>query len=70
MELKLIAPPRTSREAPRLEIVEENRFFRWQRLHFPDREWPRIIEFRFDAAGTVVAVAHLQRGDHQRLLRA
>ena len=61
IDLKLIAPPRASHEPPRLELVEENRFFRWQRLHFPDREWPRVIEFRFDTAGTVVAVAHLQR---------
>jgi hypothetical protein len=61
MDLKFIAPPRASREQPRMETVEENRFFRWQRLHFPDRQWPRIIEFRFDTVGTVVAVGHLQR---------
>ncbi len=61
VELKLIAPPRTSGEPPRLETVEENRFYRWQRIHFPDREWPRMVEFRFDAAGAVVAVAHWQR---------
>ncbi len=70
MDLKLIAPPRTSREAPRLETVEENGFFRWQRLHFADGEWPRIIEFRFDTLGTVVAVAAFAAGNHQRLLRA
>jgi hypothetical protein len=62
MELKFIAPPRTTHEPPRVETVEENRSYRWQRLHFADREWPRIIEFRLDAAGTVVAVGHLQRG--------
>ncbi len=62
VELKLIAPSRTANEAPRLEIVEENQCFRWQRFHLPDPEWPRVIEFRFDAAGGVVAVAHLQRG--------
>ena len=62
MELKLIAPPRTSSEAPRLEIVETNQFVRWQRLHFPDPEWPRVIESRMDSAGGVVLVAHLQRG--------
>jgi hypothetical protein len=62
MDLKFIAPPRASRERPSVETVEESRFYRWQRIHFPDREWPRMIEFRFDAAGTVVAVAHLQRG--------
>jgi len=62
MDLKFIAPRRGSREPARLESVEENHFFRWQRLHFPDAEWPRIIEFRFDTAGAVVAVGHLQRG--------
>ena len=62
MDLKLIAPPRTSSEAPRLELVETNQFFRWQRLHFPDPQWPRVIESRLDSAGGVVLVAHVQRG--------
>ena len=61
MDLKFLAPARTSAEPPRVETVEENRFYRWQRLHFGDRDWPRIIEFRFDTLGTVVAVGHLQR---------
>ena len=61
--LQLLAPPRTSREPPRLELVEENRFFRWQRLHLPDPDWPRVIEFRLDGAGGAVAVAHLQRAN-------
>ncbi len=61
LALKFIAPPRASREPPSVETVEESRFYRWQRIHFPDREWPRVIEFRFDSLGTVVAVAHLQR---------
>ena len=69
-ELKLIAPPRTSSEAPRLEVVETNQFFRWQRLHFPDPEWPRVIESRLDSAGGVVLVAHVQRGSTERRLRA
>ena len=62
MELKLIAPPRTSIEPPRLEVVETNQFFRWERFHFPDPQWPRVIESRLDSAGGVVLVAHLQRG--------
>ncbi len=57
------APPRKSHESPRLERVEENRFYHWQRLHFPDADWPRVIEFRLDAAGGAVVVAHLQRGN-------
>jgi len=63
MNLKLIAPRRTSSEPPRLEIVEENRFYRWQRIHLADPQWPRVIEFRIDTLGSVVAVAHLQRAD-------
>ncbi len=63
VELKLIAPARIASEPPRLEIVEENSFFRWQRLHLSDPQWPRMIEFRMDAAGGVAVVAHLQRGN-------
>ncbi len=61
VDLRLLAPPRTSTNAPRLEIVEQNQFFRWQRLHLDDPQWPRVIELRMDALGGVVAVAHLQR---------
>jgi hypothetical protein len=61
-DLKLIAPPRTSSEAPLVETIEENQFFRWQRLRFSDPQWPRVIESRLDSAGGVVLVAHLQRG--------
>jgi hypothetical protein len=62
MHLNLIVPPKTSSEPPQLEIVETNQFFRWQRLHFPDPQWPRVIESRLDSAGGVVLVAHVQRG--------
>jgi hypothetical protein len=58
--LRFIAPPGISRDPPRLELVEANRFYRWQRLHLPDPDWPRVLEFRLDAVGSVV-VAHLQR---------
>jgi hypothetical protein len=61
VELSLLAPARTSTEAPRLEVVEDNEAYRWQRWHFPDPQWPRIIELRCDALGGVVLVAHLQR---------
>lgn len=60
-ELRFMAPPRTSQVPPRLEVVEDNRFYRWLRVHLPDPAWPRVVEFRFDAAGGVVAVAHIQR---------
>ena len=61
LELDLLAPARSSREAPRLEVVESNAFYRWERFHLPDSQWPRIIEVRADALGEVVVVAHLQR---------
>ncbi|MDP3071028.1 MAG: hypothetical protein Q8N18_12110 [Opitutaceae bacterium] len=61
VELILLAPARTSTAAPRLEVVEDNDSYRWQRWHFPDPQWPRIIELRSDALGGVVLVAHLQR---------
>lgn len=61
VEASLLAPARTSTEAPRLEVVEDNDAYRWQRWHFPDPQWPRIIELRCDARGGVVLVAHLQR---------
>ena len=61
VELRLLSPQRTSTNAPRLEIVEHNRYFRWQRLHLDDPQWPRVIEMRMDALGGVVVVAHLQR---------
>ncbi|MDP3071027.1 MAG: hypothetical protein Q8N18_12105 [Opitutaceae bacterium] len=62
VELILLAPARTSKAAPRLEVVEDNDAYCWQRWHFPDPQWPRIIELRRDALGVVVLVAHLQRG--------
>ncbi|MBI3852885.1 MAG: hypothetical protein HY298_21735 [Verrucomicrobia bacterium] len=61
VELRLLAPQRTSTNAPRVEIVEHNQYFRWQRLHLDDPQWPRVIELRMDALGGVVVVAHLQR---------
>jgi hypothetical protein len=61
VDLRLLAPTRTSAEAPRHEVVEDNQFYLWQRWHFPDAQWPRIIELRSDALGGVVVVAHLQR---------
>ena len=58
---ELLAPERTSASAARVETVEDNPFFRWQRFHLPDAQWPRIVEVRIDALGGTVIVAHLQR---------
>lgn len=43
--------------------MEDNRFYRWLRVHLPDPAWPRVVELRLDAAGGVVAVAHIQRAN-------
>ena len=43
------------------ETVEDNAYFRWQRWKLADDRWNRIVEFRCDQLGQVVAVAHLQR---------
>ncbi len=59
---RLVAPARTSSEAPRTETVEANPHVLWKRIHLPDAHWPRILEVRSDSLGQVVVVAHLQRG--------
>lgn len=57
--VKLIAPALDNTK-PRIEVIEENRLYRWVRYHFADSKWPRIIEVRTDALGQVSLVAHLQ----------
>jgi hypothetical protein len=69
LEIHLLAPPRLSPVKSAVEeTVESNTFFLWKRFHLNDAEYPRIIEMRADALGTVVLVAHLQRNqpDHGR----
>jgi hypothetical protein len=61
MEAKLLAPALTPPIEARTETVESNACFLWQRTHLPDTQWPRVIEVRADALGTVAVVAHLQR---------
>lgn len=61
LRISLMAPKRTSQEAVIFEVVESNANFLWERYHIPDPEWPRIIEVRADAFGSVTIVAHLQR---------
>jgi len=56
-----IAPERTSRTAPNVEVVERGKHYLWMRLLAPDEKWPRIIEVRADSLGTVAVKAHLQR---------
>jgi dienelactone hydrolase len=57
---KLIGPARKSKVPSRVETVEETPYFLWQRFHYPDPEWPRVLEVRTDSAGTVAIIAHLQ----------
>lgn len=57
----LLAPPRSTSEPARVETVEQNAHFLWQRVILPDPQWARIIEVRADVLGCVLVVAHLQR---------
>lgn len=43
------------------EIVEQNPYFTWERWKQQSDNWQRVVEFRSDHLGQVVAVAHLQR---------
>jgi hypothetical protein len=61
LELHLLAPARSTIDAQRREVVESNAFYRWERFHLADPQWPRMIEVRADALGEVVVEAHLQR---------
>lgn len=58
---QLLAPPRSTSQQARVETVEENAHFLWQRITLPDPQWTRIIEVRADVLGCVTVIAHLQR---------
>ena len=51
VNLKLLAPPRTSKAPARVEVVEANRFYRWERLHYPDPQWPPLAQTRIADQG-------------------
>src|SRR5438552_4720755 len=61
LNMRLIAPARTSTDAPRRELVESNAFYLWERIHLPDPHWPSVIEVRASSLGEVVVIGHLQR---------
>jgi hypothetical protein len=61
LTLRLLAPARASGGSTHREIVEANSFYRWERFHLSDTDWPRVIEVRVDALGEVIVVGHLQR---------
>ncbi|HSW46863.1 MAG TPA: alpha/beta hydrolase family protein [Phycisphaerae bacterium] len=58
---ELIAPARKWTVAPTAEVIARGNYFVWARLLVPDEHWPRIIEVRADALGTVAIRAHVQR---------
>lgn len=58
---RLLAPERVSAEPAQKTEIEKNAFFSWVKTMLPDNFWPRAIEVRCDALGTVTVVAHLQR---------
>lgn len=60
-EARLLAPALTPPIESQTDTVESNAHFLWQRTRFSDTQWPRVIEVRVDAMGTVAVVAHLQR---------
>ncbi len=45
------------------ETVEQNAYYHWQRWRQQSGIWQRVVEFRWDQLGQVIAVAHLQRQD-------
>jgi len=61
LSVRLLAPARTIDSPARVELVESNAFFVWQRFYWSDPQWPRMVEVRVDALGGVVVVGHLQR---------
>ncbi len=70
LRAEFIAPALASTPQPVVEVIEQGEHYLWARLFVPDRQWPRIIEVRADAAGTMAARGHLQRlqpgGDRPR----
>jgi hypothetical protein len=58
---QLLAPQRSTSQRARVETIEHNAHFLWQRVILPDTHWTRLIEVRADVLGGVAVIAHLQR---------
>ncbi len=58
---RLQAPVRAWNSPPAAEVIEHGQHYVWIRLFVPDKIWPRIIEVRADALGSVAVKVHLQR---------
>jgi len=61
MRAELIAPAHTDASPVVVEVIEQGASYLWARLLVPDANWPRILELRADALGTVAIRGHLQR---------
>ena len=55
-----IVPARSKGTNAKLEWIERGRYYIWFRLFLYDDAWPRVLEVRADALGTVAVIAHLQ----------
>ncbi len=58
---EVLAPARTWTMEPTTEVMARGRHYVWVRVLVSDEKWPRIIEVRADALGTVAIRAHVQR---------
>ncbi len=56
-----VAPARSVTIEGTTEIIEWSRSYKWVRILVPDPDWPRIVEVRVDALGSVIIQLHLQR---------
>jgi len=56
------APRRVGTTPGTVEIIAQGDACLWVRVLVPDRDWPRILDVRADALGTVALGGHLQRG--------
>lgn len=61
LQAEFIAPALAGTAQPVVEVIERGDHYLWVRLLVPDPQWPRIIELRADALGTVALWGHLQR---------
>lgn len=59
--VELIWPESETDDPWRQETVEDSAYFEWVRWKQTSEQWTRLVEFRTDALGQVVGVAHLQR---------
>jgi hypothetical protein len=59
-ELRLVAPAIANPHNIEVEAIEENAFFQWHRIRYPDAIWPRVVDVRSDCLGTIAVVGFIQ----------